>query len=67
MILVKFILCEMRFGPREVTLREVMSHQCDYLLPDIYIIIITYYCCFEKEVSIQFRLCDPIEGGRDQG
>ena len=28
----------MRFNPSEVTLREVVSHQCDYSLLDIYII-----------------------------
>ena len=68
MILVKSILYEMRFGPREVTLCEVMSHQCDYLLPDIYIIIIItycYYCCFEKEIrNFRFNFaCEGAGGG----
>ena len=34
-ILVKSNLCEVRFNPREMILREVMSHQCDYSLLDI--------------------------------
>ena len=37
-ILVKSSLCEVRFNPREVTLPEVMSRQCDYCIhPFIFI------------------------------
>ena len=35
-ILVKSSLCEVRFNPREITLFEVMSHQCDYSLFDVF-------------------------------
>ena len=34
-ILVKYSLHEMTFNPSQVTLREVMNHQCDYSLLDI--------------------------------
>ena len=39
----KIILCDVRFNPhkvtlREVTLHEVMSHQCDYSLLNIFLL-----------------------------
>ena len=41
-ILVKSSLCKVRFNPCEVTFSEVMSHQCNYSLVDIYLLIQAY-------------------------